>query len=143
MEEFAWVTLHASGVFFITHTAWCVFLLHAALFFFCLALLCSLLYINSMRLLSAWSTYTVKHREQSFYLNMQPPTDGSDFTIGPQQTDTYNFVVFFYHTCGLVCFFVGPALRCFFFLLGVALFTSLYKHYEVAISLEHIYGETP
>jgi hypothetical protein len=83
--------------------------------FFCLALLCSLLYINSMRLLSAWSTYTVKHREQSFYLNMQPPTDGSDFTIGPQQTDTYNFVVFFYHTCGLVCFFVGPALRCFFF----------------------------
>jgi hypothetical protein len=70
-------TLHASGVFFITHAAWCVFLSHARLgvcffvgpalrCFFYLALLCSLLYINIMRLLSAWSTYTVKHHEQSF-----------------------------------------------------------------------------
>jgi hypothetical protein len=34
-------------------------------------------------------------------------------------------------------------LRDAFFLLGAALFTSLYKHHEAAISLEHIYGETP
>jgi hypothetical protein len=42
-----------------------------------------------------------------------------------------------------VCFFLLALLHDAFFLLGAALFTSLYKHHEAAISLEHIYGETP
>jgi uncharacterized BrkB/YihY/UPF0761 family membrane protein len=50
---------------------------------------------------------------------------------------------FFYHTRGLVFFFCWLCFTMLFFLLGAALFTSLYKHHEAAISLEHIYGETP
>jgi hypothetical protein len=70
MEEFAWVcSCCCRRVFFLPRTAWCVFFVGSAsrCFFFYLALLCSLLYINIMRLLSAWSTYTVKHHEQSFW----------------------------------------------------------------------------
>jgi hypothetical protein len=38
-------------------------------------------------------------------------------------------------------FFLSHALL--FFLLRAALFTYLYKHHEAAMSLEHIYHETP
>jgi hypothetical protein len=52
----------------------------------------------------------------------------------------------------LACFFITRAAWCvlfcwscfaLLFLLGATLFTSLYKHHEAAISLEHIYSETP
>jgi hypothetical protein len=73
MEDFACACSHCMPLALFLSHAW----LGAAFFccrcFFvlarCLPLLsspCPLLYINTMMLLSAWSTYTVKHNEQSF-----------------------------------------------------------------------------
>jgi hypothetical protein len=60
---------------------------------------------------------------------------------------------FFYHTRGLAllffccdCFFCLALLFCVGALLAAAFIslpTSLYKHHEAAICLEHIYRETP
>jgi hypothetical protein len=72
MEDFACAcSQHASGMFFYNARVLTLLLLLGAAFFLVCSLallssLFSLLYINTMRMLSAWSTYTVKHHEQSF-----------------------------------------------------------------------------